>query len=138
MRFADDLGLGRVRVDQLGHIRGFRVPVVDQLALRDKLADPAAQRAGVPAAAAAEYDDVVAADALCHRLSLLSRLSSAYVNRIMSLAVRAASTVGRQPAVGHVLGLPDPARSVPRIGVVNVDQVSANPAARAAMAAMGA
>src|SRR5215472_10539050 len=42
MGFADDLGLGRVRVDQLGHIRGFRVPVVDQLALGDKLADPAA------------------------------------------------------------------------------------------------
>jgi hypothetical protein len=54
----------------------------------------------------------------------------------MSLAVRAASTV-RQPAVRHVLGLPDPARSVPRIGIVNVDQVGANPAARAAISAMG-
>ena len=42
MRFADDLGLGWVRVDQLGHIRGFRVPVIDQLALCDELAHPAA------------------------------------------------------------------------------------------------
>jgi hypothetical protein len=44
MRLADDLGLGRVRVDQLGHIRGFGVPVIDQLALGDELANPAAHQ----------------------------------------------------------------------------------------------
>jgi len=40
VRFADDLGLGRVRVNELGNIGGLGVPVVDQLALGDELAYP--------------------------------------------------------------------------------------------------
>src|SRR6202034_1597624 len=42
MRLADDLGLGRVRVDERGDVIRLRVPVDDELRLGDQLADPAA------------------------------------------------------------------------------------------------
>ena len=40
VRLADRLGLGRVRVDELGDLAGQRLPVVDQLRLGDQFADP--------------------------------------------------------------------------------------------------
>src|SRR5216683_211044 len=40
VRFADRLRLGWMRVDELGHVRWLRVPVVDQLAFGDELAHP--------------------------------------------------------------------------------------------------
>src|SRR5207344_2915186 len=42
MRFADRLRLGGMGMDELGHVRGLGVPVVDELGLGDELADPAA------------------------------------------------------------------------------------------------
>src|SRR5690606_21253981 len=42
VRLADRLALGRVHVDELSHIGGERLPVVDELSLADQLAHPAA------------------------------------------------------------------------------------------------
>ena len=44
MRLANDLRLSGVRVDQRGDVGWLRVPVVDELALGDELADPAADQ----------------------------------------------------------------------------------------------
>src|SRR5215468_1294396 len=44
VRFADRLRLGRMRVDELRHLCGQRLPVVDQLTFGDQLADASADQ----------------------------------------------------------------------------------------------
>src|SRR5262249_18832186 len=68
VRFADRLGLGGVRVDELGDLAGQRLPVVDELGLRDQLADPAAHQVG------AEHRAVLDGDQL-HRAGGLEDLA---------------------------------------------------------------
>src|SRR5580704_16494773 len=57
VRLADGLGLGRVRVDELGNVGGRRLPVVDELRLGDQLADASAHQVDAEDAAAASFGD---------------------------------------------------------------------------------